>query len=103
MIEPTTVLHRNPRVEYRTLANGEGTVLLNLETAAYHGLNEIGSWMWNRLDGLTFGELLKKLREELEEAPPNLEREVSAFLLDLNARELITCTNSRSAWNGEVP
>jgi hypothetical protein len=103
MIEPTTVLHRNPRVEYRTLANGEGTVLLNLETAAYHGLNEIGSWMWNKLDGLTFAELLKSLMDELQEAPPNLEREVADFLKELDARDLITCTTSRTGSGSTAP
>ena len=50
MIEETTILRRNPRVEYRGMGEREGGVLLHLDTAAYHGLNEVGALIWRLLE-----------------------------------------------------
>ena len=50
MIDATTLLRRNPRVESRSMGEGEGGVLLHLDTAAYHGLNEVGVLIWSLLE-----------------------------------------------------
>ena len=34
----------NPRAVYRKLADGAGGVVLHLDTAAYHGVNETGAY-----------------------------------------------------------
>jgi hypothetical protein len=91
-LEPSTVLHRNPRVEYRSLGEEEGGVLLHLDTAAYHGLNGIGALTWSLLDGITFAKLLEELRAQLEGVPPSFEGEIAEFLDDLAQRDLVQYT-----------
>lgn len=88
-LEPSTVLLRNPRVEYRSLGEEEGGVLLHLDTAAYHGLNGVGALAWSLLDGITFEKLLDELRSRLEGIPPTFEEEIGEFLRDLAERDLI--------------
>jgi hypothetical protein len=90
MIEETTVLRRNPRVEYRSMGEGEGGVLLHLDTAAYHGLNEVGALIWRLLEEpKPFDVLLPELRGELQELPSRFEDEIRQFLNELAERELI--------------
>jgi hypothetical protein len=88
-LEPSTILRRNPRVEFRSLGDEEGGVLLHLDTAAYHGLNGVGALAWSLLEGLTFEKLLEELRGQLEGIPPSFEDEIAEFLSDLADRDLI--------------
>jgi hypothetical protein len=90
MIDHDTVILRNPRVEFRRLGEEEGGVLLHLDTAAYHGLNEVGCLVWTLLDGINFGELLVRLREELEDVPATLDSEISEFLDGIAERGLVS-------------
>jgi hypothetical protein len=90
MIEETTVLRRNPRVEYRSMGEGEGGVLLHLDTAAYHGLNEVGAVIWRLLEEpKPFEGLLRELRGELQEVPSRFEDEIRQFVNELAERDLI--------------
>jgi hypothetical protein len=90
MIEETTVLRRNPRVEYRSMGEGEGGVLLHLDTAAYHGLNEVGALIWRLLEEpKPFDVLLRELKGELQEVPSRFEDEIRQFLSELAERDLI--------------
>jgi hypothetical protein len=90
MIQETTVLRRNPRVEYRSMGEGEGGVLLHLDTAAYHGLNEVGALIWRLLEEPKPSEvLLRELRGELQEVPSRFEDEIRQFLSELAERDLI--------------
>jgi hypothetical protein len=90
MIEETTVLRRNPRVEYRSMGEGEGGVLLHLDTAAYHGLNEVGALIWRLLEEpKPFEVLLPELRGELQDVPSRFEDEIRQFLSELAERDLI--------------
>lgn len=90
MIQETTVLRRNPRVEYRSMGEGEGGVLLHLDTAAYHGLNEVGALIWRLLEEpKPLDELLRHLRGELQEVPSRFEDEIRQFLSELTERDLI--------------
>jgi hypothetical protein len=88
-LQPSTVLHRNSRVEYRSLGDEGGGVLLHLDTAAYHGLNGVGALAWSLLDGITFQKLLEELRTQLEGIPPTFEEEIAEFVSDLAERDLI--------------
>lgn len=90
MIQETTVLRRNPRVEYRSMGEGEGGVLLHLDTAAYHGLNEVGALIWRLLEEPKPSDvLLRELRGELQEVPSRFEDEIRQFLSELAERDLI--------------
>jgi Coenzyme PQQ synthesis protein D (PqqD) len=79
---------RHARVEYRPLAN-EGGVLLNLDTAAYHGLNDLGARIWELLDGVTLAEVVTRLRERLDEPSPTLADDAAEFLAHLADRGLV--------------
>jgi hypothetical protein len=98
--EPSTVLLRNPRVEYRSLGEEEGGVLLHLDTAAYHGLNGVGALAWSLLDGITFEQLLDELRKQLEGIPPTFEEEIAEFIGDLAERDLVHYGSSASRNGG---
>jgi hypothetical protein len=89
MLESTIIVNRNPRVEYRALGEGEGGVLLHMDTAAYHGLNEIGSLVWSLLDDISFEDLIAKLQTRLEDLPPTFDEEISEFLDELAVRDLV--------------
>jgi hypothetical protein len=90
MIHTTTLLRRNPRVESRSMGEGEGGVLLHLDTAAYHGLNEVGVLIWSLLEEQKpLDVLLQELRDQLQEVPPGFEDEIRQFLDDLAERDLI--------------
>lgn len=97
MVEDGTIVKRSPRVEFRSLGEGEGGVLLHLDTAAYHGVNEVGSLVWSLLDQEpTFSGLLAGLRDRLEELPPTFEAEISEFLDELAQRDLILLQSSQA-------
>lgn len=90
-IAPSIAVRPNPRCTYRRFADGSGAVLLHLDTAAYHGLNPIGSAIWDAIgDGTTFGELMAELRTKIEDPPETLDAEISAFLRDLEERDLLS-------------
>jgi len=90
MIESDAVISRNPRVEYRKLAEGGGAVLLNLDTAAYHGLNQTGSVIWETVgEGKPLRDVVPQVASFFEDAPPALTQEVTSFIEDLVERDLL--------------
>jgi hypothetical protein len=89
-IQPGMWIRPSPRATYRKLSDGAGGVLLHLDTAAYHGLNEVGALVWSLLGpGIPFGELMSLLSHELVDAPPTLEDEIASFLRSLEERGLV--------------
>lgn len=89
-LSPETRLKRNPQVVARELAPPEGAVLLHLQTGAYHGLNQIGLIVWNHVDGeRDVAALTEAVRANVEDAPPEVERDVVRFLEGALERELI--------------
>ena len=92
-IDKTAVVTRNPRVEYRTL-DGEGGVLLHLDTANYHGVNQVGELVWELLDGRTFGAVLAQLALRLESLPDTFAEEISDFVEQLAVRDLVRVQDS---------
>lgn len=90
MIEPTTMVHRNPRAVFRKLAEGSGGVLLHLDSTKYHGVNEVGAAIWELTESeIAVGDLVEALRGRLDEPPADLEADVESFLSELSERELI--------------
>ena len=90
VIPAGTRVARNARVAAHELGRAQGGVLLHLDTGAYHGVNEVGFMVWQLLDvERTFAELLTLLESRLEERPPTLEADITAFLHDLSDRELV--------------
>jgi hypothetical protein len=90
-IDPTAQISASSRATVRSLADGSGAVVLHLDTAAYHGLNEMGSLIWGIVEeGVTFGTLIERVRAEVDGAPPTLSDEITAFVRDLEARGLVT-------------
>jgi hypothetical protein len=89
-IEPSSRSVRNENVAFRRLAAGEGGVLLHLESGEYHGINEVGCLIWELLDGeRTVEAVAVALRDDIEDAPPDLVDEVIVFLDSLHARGLV--------------
>jgi Coenzyme PQQ synthesis protein D (PqqD) len=89
-IERDQMIRPNPRSTFRELAEGSGGVLLHLDTAAYHGLNEIGVAIWSLIQpGITFGALVEALRSQIADAPAALDDDVATFLDDLRQRDLV--------------
>jgi hypothetical protein len=89
-IERDQMIRPNPRSTFRELAEGSGGVLLHLDTAAYHGLNEIGVAIWSLIQpGITFGALVDALRLQITDAPAALDDDVATFLDDLRQRDLV--------------
>ena len=84
-------VRKNPDVAYQALAEGEGGVLLSLESGEYHGVNDTGGRIWNLIDGeRTVPEIVAELRRELVSAPESLEAEAAEFVESLRARRLVT-------------
>jgi Coenzyme PQQ synthesis protein D (PqqD) len=87
------VLAWRPRVPthivYRSFVNE--TVVLNLETGKYHGLNPVGGRMLEALDREeTVAAAAGRLAQEFGDVrPDDLERDICSFCADLRARGLI--------------
>lgn len=83
-------LRKNPNVTYRRLAEGEGGVLLHLETGQYHGIDEIGCLIWTQIDGdRTAAEVVEAVRAEVADPPPELDADVLEFLEGMRSRDLV--------------
>ena len=66
-------IRKNPHVVFRKLAGENGAVLLNVESGQYHGVNAVGSLIWDLIDGERGLErLLAELRDQLDDPSANL-------------------------------
>jgi hypothetical protein len=90
MIDPSTIIRQDPRATFRRLADGQGGVVLHLDTSLYHGVNEIGAAIWElSADGMAFAELVTALRARVDDPPADLEADVEEFVYALKERGLI--------------
>ena len=86
----TAVVTRNPDAAFRRLSAGQGAVVLLLDSGQYHGLNEVGTAIWNLIDGnRTVAAITEDLRGQLDDPPSDLDSVVQAYLADLGERELV--------------
>ena len=75
---------------FRKLGGTEGGVLVHQTTTAYFRVNGLGARIWELVtEGMTFGELVSRLRQELEDPPADLENDTRAFLRELIGRDLV--------------
>lgn len=69
---------------------GGETVILDLASGAYFGLDTIGAQVWRLLDaGKPLSEICDAIFDEYEVAREELERDVLALVHDLEDRKLI--------------
>ena len=71
---------------------GEETVILHLVSGTYFGLDAVGTLVWGALSGggvATPAALCAHVREAFTDAPATVEADVTAFLSDLLAHDLI--------------
>jgi hypothetical protein len=75
-------------IVYRTFA--QETVMLNLDTGRYQGLNDTGGRVLDLLErGLTVGAAAETVAGEYDRPLADVERDVTAFCRDLADRGLI--------------
>lgn len=85
----STTISPRPSITSQQLVDG-ASVLLDVETAGYFGLDEVGSVVWDELQGgTTFGTLLQALRGRFEDVPPTFDDEIAAFVAGLAERGLV--------------
>jgi hypothetical protein len=90
MIGSASRIRRNPEVVSRSLAEGQGGVLLHLVSGQYHGVNPIGLAIWDLIaQEPTVHEVVEALRDRVEDPPPDLERDVIEFLTEVHERDLV--------------
>lgn len=88
MAEPR--FHRNPRVIHQELSGEEGSVLLHLDTGAYHTLTPVATRIWELLSlPAAEAEIVERLEAEFDAESEVLRRDVDEFLRELKARELV--------------
>lgn len=76
---------------------GGETVLLDLESEQYFGLDKVGTRIWKLInDGATTHGLVERLLKEYEVERPQLERDVSDLLNELAAAGLIRLVQRQS-------
>ena len=69
---------------------GEETVILNLKTAVYFGLDAIGARIWDLLErGCDLESVLSRLQEEYEVDPGELERDLLQLVGSLQHKGLV--------------
>ena len=88
VVVPEHVVHRRFATE---------TVLLNLQTGQYHGVNPTGGRMLELLEGgATVGDAAAQLADEFERPQDEMEQDLRAFCSDLAQRGLIEVHGSQS-------
>jgi len=84
-----TVLRKNPDAAYR-IFDGQATVVLP-DRAEVNVLNEIGSFVWERIDGSrTIGQIVEAVLEEYDVKPEGARGDILAFIGALNEHGMVT-------------
>ncbi|CCB86988.1 MULTISPECIES: PqqD family protein [Parachlamydia] len=77
-----------PFVTYQILA--EEIVIVHLETGTYYSLDYVGTFIWNGLmNGYPTQQILEDIYTHYEEVPETTEKEIIAFVLQLQEEKLI--------------
>jgi len=89
VLDRTQVLIKNPGAAYR-IYDGQATIVLP-EQARVTVLNEVGSLVWDRIDGRrSLGEILDAVNEAFDVVPEQLERDVKEFLDALREQRMVS-------------
>jgi hypothetical protein len=74
---------------------GEETVILDLESGTYFGLDPVGSRFWQLIEeGQTFAQLCDTIAEEYDVTREQLEEGLGALARQLAERRLVAVCNS---------
>ena len=72
-----------------TELDGE-TVILNIETGVYNGLDQVGTTIWNLLENpISFGDLTEGVMAEYEVGAERCSNDLCSFLNDMLQNKLI--------------
>jgi hypothetical protein len=89
-LNPDAIIHRNYE---KFLANslGDETVMMNLESGDYLGVNSVGTDIWNLLnEPIAVAELIKKILEMYDVSEEKCSAEVNTFLTNALEQGMIT-------------
>ncbi|MGB3560235.1 MAG: PqqD family protein [Geitlerinemataceae cyanobacterium] len=76
----------------------EESVILNLKSGMYYGLNAVGSWVWNKIqEPQTVSSLQEEMLSKYQIKPELCEQDLFALLQDLVAAELIEVQDEAAA------
>jgi hypothetical protein len=88
MTDLAMVPRKNPNTAYRVY-DGQATIVLP-EQAEVNVLNEIGSLVWERIDGRrTVEQIIEAVLEQCETTPDVARRDVLEFLESLRAHRMV--------------
>ncbi len=94
MIETTAIPRRNPSSASRTV-DGQAVIALS-DAALIHILNDVGTRVWNLIDGQrNVEEIIAAVRDQLvqegyESVPAELANDVEGFLEEIRGKGMIT-------------
>jgi PqqD family protein of HPr-rel-A system len=92
MSESVLTADWRPRVNSRVLCRivEDEAVLLDLDSGEYHGLNPVGTRIWQLLsDGRSVGAICEALCREYDVPPETVREDVELLLTDLLNKRLI--------------
>jgi hypothetical protein len=74
----------------------EEAVVLNFQDGTYYGLNEVGACIWNMIqEPKRVSDIRAALLKEFAVEEADCDNDLQGFLQELNARKLITRTDSQ--------
>jgi len=83
------VLRKNPNAAYR-IFDGQATIVLP-DRSEVNVLNELGSLVWERIDGSsTVGQIVEAVLGEYEVGPESARRDILAFIGELHDHGMVT-------------
>lgn len=74
------------------------SVILNLKSGVYYGLNAVGAWIWSQIQQpIAVSSLQDIILDKYDVDPESSERDLFALLQDLMTAQLIEVENGASA------
>ena len=88
MITRTTILSRNP--DHVSAPLEESLVMMDIDAGKYYVLDDVASFVWERLAEPTpFGDLVSAICARYEVTPERCETDVLPFLTELHEKGLV--------------
>jgi hypothetical protein len=96
-MDGSTWIARGDHAAARMFDDGQGGVVLHVGSGAYHGINRIGAVIWDSLpeEGAALGDVVARVRAQLDDAPADLEDDVIEFFEQLAERDLVRTHDPR--------
>jgi coenzyme PQQ synthesis protein D (PqqD) len=89
VIDLGRILSKNPNAAYR-IYDGQATIVLS-DRAEVNVINEIGTLVWDRIDGKrSLAEILEAVLAEYEVGPDEARRDVLEFVASLHERGMVS-------------